>query len=24
VLIGVVRPWQLPEPEDGAAPAFAH
>jgi DHA1 family bicyclomycin/chloramphenicol resistance-like MFS transporter len=24
VLIGVVRPWQLPEPQDGPAPAFAH
>ncbi|TFV71964.1 Bcr/CflA family efflux MFS transporter [Blastococcus sp. CT_GayMR19] len=24
VLTAVVRPWQLPEPQDGPAPAFAH
>lgn len=24
VLVLVVRPWMLPEPQDGPAPAFAH
>jgi DHA1 family bicyclomycin/chloramphenicol resistance-like MFS transporter len=24
VLVGVVRPWRLPEPRDAGAPAFAH